>query len=275
MKFGIRVPTQRSSENGFRRENLPESRKHSARCKHAFTLTELLAVFGVLMLLAALAVPVLANGKSSSQRSVCASNMSRIGRALAMWGTDRGDLYPWHVLQSDGGTRNHISGLNANIWFQFAWISNELSNPKVLACPSDRNTRVAQDFTAAPGGLLTPSYMNNAISYTLSHPYPEHGRLILSTDRSMLPGGNIDCGLLKGPAVYQFGFGQSPTVGKWGDFMHPNGGNLLFSDGSVEQVDGGGLGRAIELYRSVPSTDRQTRPHFQFPRSPIISANDN
>jgi len=88
----------------------------------AFTFTELLVVLGVLALLALLAVPVLANGKSTSQRAVCASNLARIGRALAIWGVERGDLYPWQVDAVSGGTRNHPSGLNNNIWFQFSWV---------------------------------------------------------------------------------------------------------------------------------------------------------
>src|SRR5687767_14265506 len=70
----------------------------------AFTRIELLVVLGALALLTLLAVPVLANGKAGSQRAVCASNLARIGQALALWGAERGDLYPWQVQASLGGT---------------------------------------------------------------------------------------------------------------------------------------------------------------------------
>jgi len=57
--------------------------------------------------------------------------------------------------------------------------------------------------------------------------------------------------------------------------MHPNGGNLLFTDGSVEHVDGDGLGKVIDRYRSVPYVNRITLPDFKFPRNPSTYANEN
>jgi prepilin-type processing-associated H-X9-DG protein len=58
--------------------------------------------------------------------------------------------------------------------------------------------------------------------------------------------------------------------------MHVDGGNLLYNDGSVEQVDDDELRKAIDLYdRVVDTVNRSSRPHFLFPRSPVISVNDN
>jgi hypothetical protein len=236
----------------------------------------LLVVLGTLALLVLLAVPVLANGKAASQRAVCASNLARIGRALALWGAERGDLYPWQVDATLGGTRNHPSGLNNNIWFQFAWVSNELGTPKILACPSDRFASVAQDFGLAPGGLLNVSNRNNAISYTVSHPFPEDGRLILSSDRSVSLDGGLSgsCGIFGNP-VFASNFGSNSF---WLDFMHVKSGNLLFNDGSVEQTDNEGLRTAMSRYDEIGfgNDDRPSRAHFQAPRPlGLISERDN
>ena len=59
-----------------------------------FTARELVVMVGALALLAALAVPVLANSKLRSQRAVCANNLALIGRAFARWSNEHGDRYP-------------------------------------------------------------------------------------------------------------------------------------------------------------------------------------
>jgi len=237
----------------------------------AFTRVELLVVLGTLAMLALVAVPVLANGKSTSQRAVCASNLARVGRALAIWGAERGDLYPWQVDARDGGTRYHPSGLNNNIWFQFAWVSNELVMPKILACPSDRLVKVAQSFSYAPDGFLDAHYRNNAVSYFVGHPFFEDGRLVLGGDRSMSGGSfGVSCSYFGNPV-----FGVNPAMLEWLGFMHVNSGNLLFNDGSVEQTDTDGLKKAMEGYFPLNSTGRPSLPHFQFPRFPYPLENDN
>jgi prepilin-type N-terminal cleavage/methylation domain-containing protein/prepilin-type processing-associated H-X9-DG protein len=266
-------PTQRRVDV---RHDQSERTDQSSGGESGFTFTELLVVLGMLALLALLAVPVLANGKAGSQRAVCAGNLARVGRALATWGAERGDLYPWQAQASLGGTFNHPSGLNNNIWFQFSWVSNELATPRILACPSDRLVKVAENFGLGPEGLLNNQYQNRAISYTLSHPYPEDGRLVLSTDRNVIFGAGLGsgCSYFGDGPIAEFGL---PQHNGWGTFMHVNSGNLLFNDGSVEQTNNDGLRRAIDPYfRPESSSDRQSRPHFLVPRSPNqVSESDN
>jgi prepilin-type N-terminal cleavage/methylation domain-containing protein len=258
-----------SSLVAFRRRHW--LRTEGADSGYGFTLPELLVVLGVLALLALLSVPVLANGKSVSQRAVCASNLARVGRALATWGAERGDLYPWQVLASNGGTRNHPSGLNNSVWFQFYWVSNELVTPKILACPSDRLVRVAEDFGLGTNGFLNASYQNRAVSYTPSHPYPERGRLVLSADRNITLGGGLSstCGY--------FGYGftlnyNATSIPRWERFMHVDSGNLLFNDGSVEQTDDEGLARALLRYMPQDDSDRPSLGHFLISRPPGLDS---
>lgn len=233
-----------------------------------FTFIELLVVLGVVAVLALLALPALANGKAGSQRAVCANNLARIGRAQATWGSERGDLLPWQVLSDFGGTRNHPSGLNNNIWFQFAWVSNELATPRILACPSDRLAKVADKFGLQTNGLLHPGNQNNSISYTLSHPYPEYGRLVLSSDRNAGFDGGLGGGCFSGMTVYTSIHGSNSF---WMDFIHVKSGNLLFNDGSVEQADNDGLRGAMSRYDGISTVaDRHSQAHFLTPRPPGI-----
>src|SRR5262245_51162935 len=195
----------------------PQCLRHRANTR-AFTRLELAAVLGALAFLAVVAIPALANTKLRSQRLVCLNNLSRIGQAMEMWATERGTpaSYPWRVPYANGtgGTMNQPSGLGANIWYQFAVMSNELVTPKYLACPSDTNRVVATDFSLSPfGGLLHVNYRNRAISYVLGHPFLEEGRGVLSGDRNIQGGSFGNSCSYFGPPVLSF---QTPSSASWG-----------------------------------------------------------
>src|SRR6266700_2287877 len=130
----------------------------------AFGRLELLAIFGALALLAAVVLPVLAQGKPRSQQAVCLNNLRLIGRSLLIWDTEHGQTDPWRIPHT---SENPLTGVENNSWFQFVSISNELQTPKILACPSDTK-RPAKDFSfSADGGFLNPNYRSASISYFL------------------------------------------------------------------------------------------------------------
>jgi prepilin-type N-terminal cleavage/methylation domain-containing protein len=143
-----------------------------------FTLIELLVVIAIIAILAALLLPALAKAKRRAQRANCVSNLKQITLAFNMWAQDseQGNL-PFRIdavqlspgrYDPDQGTRGHP--LDSQPWFQFTWISNQLSNPKVLACPGDKDPilKPAEDFSNDPlTGFLETSHRNNSLSYVL------------------------------------------------------------------------------------------------------------
>ena len=138
---------------------------------------------------AGMLLPSLANAKAKAQRISCVNNMKQISIALRIYATDNEDRYPWQVPQAEGGTaeltrpKSDTNALldadgkpifDANTWLHFQALSNELSNPKILRCPSDTRPTLTQANTfgskkperGRPGRRIIP-FDENSVSYWL------------------------------------------------------------------------------------------------------------
>jgi len=100
----------------------------------AFTLVEMLTVVAILGILASLALPALSGAKTRARAKVCKSNLSQIGRALAIYEAD------YHYLPGAGeagivrSKEIEWARPSTNSWI--AKITPSLgSNPNVLLCP--------------------------------------------------------------------------------------------------------------------------------------------
>jgi type II secretory pathway pseudopilin PulG len=198
----------------------------------AFTRLEALAVLAVLFLLAAAILPALAGNRVRSDRVLCANNLRQIGMAFQLWGNDHGEQQPWEVLPGDGGTLRHP--LSPNVWYHFAWMSNELATPKILFCPTDTGD-AARDFTGDPsGGYLHPNFANRATSYFLAHYglsfLPSY---IIAGDRNMSADSSVSCSRFV--SSFSAVFSGNLSSLKWNSALHNNAGNALAQDGRVEQ----------------------------------------
>ena len=233
----------------------------------AFTRVELLIVSATLALLVLISLPLAARQQSVSTRSeqlVCMANLRHIGRAYQLWASDHDDQNPYLLDPNQGGIRG-VAVAN-NIWYQFAWLSNELATPKVLVCPSDTNIlRIARDFSfSADGGFLNPAYRNNAVSYFLSlHAFRDNPHAILAGDRNLQAsstGGACSYSGLSSVSTLQ-AFGGLPSNALWSNSLHGVQGNVLFNDRDVRTTS------SIEMWNAVAgtSTDAQ-RLHFITPR---------
>ncbi len=199
--------------------------------KKAFTRFDLLVVLATGCLLAAVAVPALATSRAQGGLAICANNLRLIGRAFLIWGSDHGGEHPWWVPKAEGGQHPLYSG---NAWVEFAFISNELATPKILACPSDPELHgIATDFSSSSqGGFLNSSYRANALSYFIS----------LDTEAS-LPAvalsGDRDFNVTGGGAACSTGVNNASFISAgrdeiaWTNRVHHGTGNILLNDGQV------------------------------------------
>jgi prepilin-type N-terminal cleavage/methylation domain-containing protein len=259
--------------------------------KKAFTLIELLVVIAIIAILAAMLLPALAAAKRKAQKINCTNNLKQTGLAFRIWEGDNNDRYSMAVSSASGGANEflaHSSGTSVPTpatkvlcpGMAFIVMSNELSTPKILYCPSDNiHTGPATNFSysdvlgvAAPTSPNPPTAMagepgtyNSKVSYFIN------GDAIEANPQDIMTGddnvGNNGATSSSATAAFRFGgsatsesqtstAGASDTVGitvtafggtgnaywSWtpNDF-HQKAGNIGLADGSCQNATISGL----------------------------------
>ncbi len=115
--------------------------------KSAFTLIELLVVLAIIAILAVMLLPALAATKTKSARITCLNNLKQSGLAFHVWADDTLNRNPMAVSTTSGGATEFVAHQSGAVsptppraftpGMAFMVMSNELSTPKVLFCPSD------------------------------------------------------------------------------------------------------------------------------------------
>jgi prepilin-type N-terminal cleavage/methylation domain-containing protein len=244
--------------------------------KAAFTLIELLVVIAIIAILAAMLLPALAAAKRKAQRINCVNNLKEVGLAFRVWEGDNSDNYPMNVSTKSGGAMELVcnsgnNGYKAGFVDVFCVMSNELSTPKLLICPSDGSrssipTNFPQIYISIWGNNAAPAAQAintaNAAAMTsyficgdAQEAYPQ---MILDGDRNM---GTASASGQPATQIYPFGtnnvacttqggaqaepYGAASWWGWSSTDLHQKAGNLGVADGSVQQATSSGLMTAL------------------------------
>ena len=239
--------------------------------KKAFTLIELLVVIAIIAILAAMLLPALAAAKKKAQKINCVNNLKQVGLSFRLWGGDNNDAYPMATASASGGAQENIikstqittpGGFTFCPGIVFQVLSNQLSTPKVLVCPSDgiHTTGPATNFASADllgANPPTPTAVTK-ISYFVGGDAKEADpQMPMSGDDNLNV--TVTTGTAPAGSRWQTWQQYKGTGWSWTADFHNGSGNVQMSDGSVQSVSTTGLNTLL-----ASGTNTVAQPCFNF-----------
>lgn len=180
------------------------------------TLLEVLAAAVAVVVFAVVVTPMVF--RRNGPRYHCVYNLKNISLSFEIFATDNSGAYPFQVSVQEGGSKEWVPTRQA--WRQFACLSNELSTPKILKCPEDRDRVRANVWSKFDNRSL--SYFVNLSART------SNSSMVLSGDRNL----TLDAKTV-GPGLESIA--PLSTVG-WDRNLHKRAGNIVLPEHSVLQT---------------------------------------
>jgi prepilin-type N-terminal cleavage/methylation domain-containing protein len=205
----------------------------------AFTLIELLCVVAIIAILAALLLPAVSRAGARARRIQCVSDLRQTGIAFQEFAHEHNGHFPMSVPGSAGGAMEQaVNGSRLAGEFYFAYraflvLSNELVTPKLLVCPTDK--RIA--------ALRFADFQNRNLSYFVG------ANADMNKPTSVLAGDRNITNDWIGPATH-LQLGPNHVL-RWTHELHHFKGDLLYSDGHVEERNSAAL---IAVINQFPQT---------------------
>jgi prepilin-type processing-associated H-X9-DG protein len=188
-----------------------------AKGNRAFALVDLMIIVATVVL-AAMVLPMIYQPRGCRcTRINCINNLKQVGLSFRIWSGDNNDRFPMSFYTNTTGTLKFPDATNVFRYFQV--MSNELSSPKILACPSDVRLP-APDFS---------QLANSNISYFIGVDADEtQPAMFLAGDRNLTTNG---APISAGSTAIKSGAGLG-----WGPKIHNGLGNVALCDGSVQEL---------------------------------------
>ena len=193
----------------------------------ALTLVEVLVVVVVLTVLVAMLLPANfgSRRKAVGMRLYCINNLKQVGLAYRVWEGNQGDKFPMQISATNGGTME-LNADGRNAWLNFLVLSNELSTPKILWCPADKDHVLATNLFTG----LSAKNISYFVNLDANDAYPQ--RFLSGDDNFAVGGVPVIPGLLELST-------NAPIT--WTAERHKNVGNIGLADGSVQTVNDSSL----------------------------------
>jgi prepilin-type processing-associated H-X9-DG protein len=193
--------------------------RYSNQRDRAFSLYEVSVVVIVVFFLAIFLLPRIVKIHDKNGRIFCLMNLKHMGDAFLVWSGDHDTKFPMQVTVANGGAMELV--VTGNVAACFIAMSNQLSSPRVLICPTDFRHTAATNFG--------PGFDNSHISYFVALDAGPNSlqRFISGDDNFATNDARVkSCILVL----------TSNTPVTWIRSRHPYGGNLSYADGHAQET---------------------------------------